>query len=364
MKHDKGMRSLISFLFPAQVLAKFRKFERMARKALNQLLSPVARVICKKLVITYDSDLKNDGTGAQLQRQFAVFVLARVLGCSYQFSPIKSVAVHALDPFQTETAYLNFLEKLNYDFELLSTLDLPKEIPRVIRLASPSILELLGVGLISNFFKGLTLAKVGEPSLVTENFQDTYLEVRSNLLNWSSPEGAVKVKTVAIHFRQGVGGKAIYPGQKIPRELDLEYFIEVIQCIARDNPKTEFKLVVLTDAPSIATTYIPPANQQILWEGTPGFRNGEMLITPFDFSPLKILQLDFEIVSGGDPVDAIRIMSTADFLLMGRSSLSFVAGVLNQKGVVFTAPDFWHNPLSRWTSYADSVLKSQQNSSK
>jgi hypothetical protein len=346
------------------VLAKFRKLERMAKRALNQLFSPAARAVCKKLVITYDADFKNDGTGAQLQRQFAVLVLARVLGCSYQFSPIRNVAVHALDPFQTETAYLDFLEKLNYDFELSSELDLPKEIPRVIRLASPSILALIGVGLGTLFFKGLTLVKVGEPYLITENFQDTYETVWPNLLNWSCPEGAEKVKTVAIHYRQGVGGKAIYPGQKIPRELDLEYFIEVIQYIARDNPKAELKLVVLTDAPSIATTYTPPNNQQMLWEGTPGFRNGEMLIIPFDFSPLKILPHDFEIISGGDPVDAIRIMSTADFLLMGRSSLSFVAGVLNQKGVVFTAPDFWHNPLSRWTSYTDSVLKSQQNSSK
>jgi len=364
LKLTNGIHRILKLSVPRCVLVEVRKIERATKKVSNQFLMRAMRICFKKLVITYDADFNSDGTGAQLQRQFGVFVLSRILKCNYQFSPIKNIAVHALDPFQSETDYFEFLEKLNHDFEVSCEQGLWSEITAATRIASPSIYRLIGVGVKSFFNRGLTLVKVGDPYSITEYFQDTYDEVLPNLLNWSHLAQTQKIKILAIHYRQGVGGKVIYPGQKIPRELDLGYFIKVIQYIKRIHPATELKILVLTDAPSTATTYAPPVSQHKLWENTPGFNNGKMLIAPFDFSPLETLQCDYKIIAGGNPIDAIKIMSTADFLLMGRSSLSFVAGVLNQNGVVFTAPEFWHNSLSRWTSYTDSVLKSKKDTSK
>ena len=51
---------------------------------------------------------------------------------------------------------------------------------------------------------------------------------------------------------------------------------------------------------------------------------------------------------GGDPLDTIRDMASADYLIMARSSLSYIGGILNRNGTVYAAPDFWHKSLPSW----------------
>jgi hypothetical protein len=43
-------------------------------------------------------------------------------------------------------------------------------------------------------------------------------------------------------------------------------------------------------------------------------------------------------------------MSKAELLILGRSSLSYVAGILSSGKTVVAAPEFWHPPLSNWKS--------------
>ena len=51
---------------------------------------------------------------------------------------------------------------------------------------------------------------------------------------------------------------------------------------------------------------------------------------------------------GGNPLTAIKFMSESDYLIMGRSSLSYVAAILNKEGVIYYPPKFWHPPMSHW----------------
>ena len=55
---------------------------------------------------------------------------------------------------------------------------------------------------------------------------------------------------------------------------------------------------------------------------------------------------DCKIVSEEDPVKAIFLLASADVLIMGKSSFSYVAALLS-KGPVFYEP-FWHGPLPSW----------------
>jgi hypothetical protein len=50
---------------------------------------------------------------------------------------------------------------------------------------------------------------------------------------------------------------------------------------------------------------------------------------------------------GGDPLDALNSMIHADVLMMAKSSLSYVAGLLNKRGLVIHEP-YWHAPVSGW----------------
>ena len=55
-----------------------------------------------------------------------------------------------------------------------------------------------------------------------------------------------------------------------------------------------------------------------------------------------------ELIAGGDPLDALCLMSNADFLIMSKSSLSFTGAVLNSKGKIFYPVGFWHPALNKW----------------
>jgi hypothetical protein len=156
-----------------------------------------------------------------------------------------------------------------------------------------------------------------------------------------------------IHYRQGVGGFAVYPGQNIARETPLAKFENVLHSIIGDVRQSKLeKLVVLTDAPLETTYYRPPESQHELWNGTPGFSDGVMTILPIDFDELSDkFDIPVEVIRGGNPLDAIEIMAKAEFLLMGKSSLSYLGGYLNELGNVYFSKDFWHRPLSGWKGF-------------
>ena len=62
----------------------------------------------------------------------------------------------------------------------------------------------------------------------------------------------------------------------------------------------------------------------------------------------------FTVIHGGDPIAALEIMQQTDFLVMSRSSFSYIGGVLNEFGTVFYPPSFWHNPLPTWIQIDES----------
>ena len=67
-----------------------------------------------------------------------------------------------------------------------------------------------------------------------------------------------------------------------------------------------------------------------------------------DFPAFRQKFRNLQIIRGGDPIEALLIMSQADFLVLSRSSLSYLGGILNHKGQVFPAKGFWHPSLSNW----------------
>jgi hypothetical protein len=156
--------------------------------------------------------------------------------------------------------------------------------------------------------------------------------------------------TVALHYRQGVGGFALYPGQNVPRETSLTQFEQALLSIAKEvGPKSIESIIVLTDAPTDVTFYRPPIKQQILWEGTPGYSNGVLTIQPTDFDKLsEKFDLPVHVIRGGNPLDAIYLMANSDYLLMSKSSLSYLGGIFNNNGEVYFPKNFWHRPLTKW----------------
>jgi hypothetical protein len=126
------------------------------------------------------------------------------------------------------------------------------------------------------------------------------------------------------------------------------YFLGKLSQIENNLGKLPSRILILTDAPQTEVYYSPPSNQVGLWEDTPSFREGIMHVHANVFPALMNRYPDLRIISGGDPIDALKIMSQADYLIMSRSSLSYLGALLNRNGTIFFPPDFWHKPLKGW----------------
>jgi len=277
-----------------------------------------------------------------------VAALANVINAPFVQNKIVDVAIHPLDPFQDKNSYEAYLRKLNDNFRLHNCASLEKNI-EIKEFNELKLTKLVSMAIVSLIKRKHTLLVIDSPYPVTDLNVDAYDKVFTSLaLSKKGNSTSIGKPFIAIHYRQGVGNFAVYPGQSLSREIELEYFRIQIQKFWSGPNYNDLEVHVFTDAPGEKLYYSPPLEQQYLWEGTPGFANGVMEIEPLSFSASGLGVKNVVVHSGGDPLNAILFMSQASLLILGRSSLSYVAGILNQKGLVIAAPDFWHPPLSRW----------------
>jgi hypothetical protein len=300
------------------------------------------------LILSNDVWSQKDGTGAQIQRMLAVAALSKALHIPFAQNEIIDIAVHPLDPFQDSDSYRAFLQKLNEQFKVQDAVKVGPN-TRIVRIRELRFVALVKIAIRSSFYREKTLLVIESPYPVSDLNVEFYSQVVCNLkLPTKKKINPNSKRFIAIHYRQGVGNHAIYPGQSISREIGMEYFRKQIEIHYSDGESNNLEVHVFTDAPAEKMYYIPPENQRYLWEGTPGFVEGVMEIQPLLFTPTGLGVKNVIIHSGGDPVDAIMLMSQAELLIIGRSSLSYTAGILNQDGVVVAPPGFWHPPLKKW----------------
>jgi hypothetical protein len=329
-----------------------RVYRRAEYLLKNCVIISVRRLTYKSnssIAVTFDSSQAVDGTGAQLQRLISVYALSNYFGFCYVHSEIKQVSVHAFDPFQTSELYEEYMLEINNFIQLsqVSNQDQNSADFKRIQAFFWKFMILLARNRFQN--KPLRLA-LFDPYAITD-FRPQILESIQGQVSLTAREvPRFAHRSIAIHYRQGVGGFALYPGQNVPRETPLNQFEQVLSSIVGEVALNSIKsVIVLTDAPEAVTHYRPPAHQQSLWEGTPGYSNGVITIQPIDFGKLsEKFDLPIHVLRGGNPLDAIYIMAQADFLLMSKSSLSYLGGIFNNFGTVYFPRDFWHRPLSRW----------------
>jgi len=311
-------------------------------------------MLTKGLYLSFDSRTAVDGTGAQLQRLISVAALSNYFRFKFVPSKIEHFSVHALDPFQSESSYRDQLLRLNQfiNFPDVDSGDEELKLESVIirNLTIKKFISVIVRQLISPKPRKLIVLEVYPISEFCPGIFDDFKCELSEALDAVDEE---KGSHLVIHYRQGVGGNVIYPGQKIPRQIEFSRILNLIQkLVGRGEIGSTSKITILTDAPDSISFYTPPESQRTLWEGTPGFSNGVMTIQPMDFSALgKVAGVPINVIRGGNPLDAIRIMATADFFVMSKSSLSYVGALLNKDGKIYWPKSFWHRPLKSWIKY-------------
>lgn len=344
-----------------------RKFAKKALKRGFPVFAPLVLYVIRKLTIVvtsilllrpfggriwiaYNPKVKQDGIGAQVQRILAIYGLAKYLGFNFLNTGIESVAVHPLDPYQSPRELNEFVAQLNKTFELPSD-EIPIEYTQF-SVESLTLSYLIQVK-IKNLLKRKNIViQCIEPYGIVDFIPSIYSRARTDLLNWqefvdSSGANSDSDGVVAVHYRQGVGGLIVQKGEKYPREIPSGYFVEVIQ--SQLHRIKINKISIYTDAPSKDLIFDIPENQEQLWETNPMVEKRKMRVIASD---LSLFENTFpgvvQIHSGGNPLEAIAFMSTASLLIIGRSSLSYVGGLLNRTGTVIFPPHFWHAPLKSW----------------
>jgi hypothetical protein len=305
----------------------------------------------RQIAVTLNTSKLNDGSGAQIQRLLSTFLIASVFKIGYLHSNIVSIQIHPLDSFQDSDSLQKYLVRINEKF-LLPSSHYNFDAFEVLERDSLKLFDLAHLRLMSILTGRRFLIRIVDPYPVSEYLVSQFALVKSALPNQvqaTSNQLAEGIKTVVIHHRQGVGGQVIYPGQLISRELSIDYFLKVLGEITRTIDQTSLRIVVHTDAPLTDSFYIPTSEQTELWEGTPRFENGKLELRASEIEgTLTRAGYAVSIKHGGDPLVAIEDMVVADFLIMGRSSLSYVGGILNKSGKVFAAPNFWHKSMPHW----------------
>ncbi len=307
---------------------------------LTRLTSCVIRIFQPRLVLTYDSSNPKDGTGAQLQRILSIYCLATYLRLDYLHTDVSDVSTHPLDPFQNDELRRAYVERVNSIFKIeTTTLEFSKEI----YLKQLKLFLLLKYAFASFAGRQKILLRINEPYGVVDFLPQCLTHVPPFPLR-----NIARSSEIVIHHRRGVGNFAIYHGQKLSRESSQLYFNKCLDEIWALNQQ-RMKVSVLTDGSPIDLIYPVPVSQRSNWVGTPGFDGENIVVKGEDLSlQFKDERFDFEFVYGGDPLEAIASMSLSRYLIISRSSLSYLGGILNKNGVVFTQSSFWHSPLPNW----------------
>jgi hypothetical protein len=340
---------------PPQLLSALKKIRNKSHQVKAFLLNVTLTILIEifpyifsRLVLSNDTSSKKDGTGAQIQRLLAIASLAERLNVPFVQSRIHEVAVHPLDGFNSSDSYKKFLDKLNYLFEIHDEQEEYK-IDEIVRIKNFELSQLIRIAVKAYKSKRVTRIEIENPYPLSDLRVDQYQSVRRKLKNlWGILIEEPKDSYIAIHYRQGVGNFAVYPGQAIPREIDLNYFKSRLNELVNEVDRSRLELHVFTDAPTTVLNFKPPVDQWYLWEGTPGFKDGIMTVQPQVFCPEDFGVNKVVVHSGGDPIEAIIQMARANLLITGRSSLSYLAGLMNVNGTVVGAPEFWHPSLQGW----------------
>jgi len=300
------------------------------------------------IYLTYNNESIQDGVGAQVLRIVTIKAISEHYRIGYVHSGISKLIVTQLDPAQTTVEIENYISYLNRVFTFESV---RQEFDLAYNLYNLSRRDLVRFCMRAFFSRKRILLRVTIPFYVTNKNPKIFKKTKKFLPIIANKESTGKLKIV-IHFRVGADSKHIDPGKIEARFIAIDYFEKVVFKIVQESHDREIEVCLLTDAPSETFNYSPPAEQLKEWEKT-GYHveNGMIEIKALDLGESEISKIPgFRVIHGGDPIDALREMSTADFLLMSRSTLSFLGALLNQQGKIIYPPRFGSEPLPGWIS--------------
>jgi len=306
----------------------------------------------------YDSKSVTDGFGAQFHRICSIIHVSKMINGKIQRPKISQVAIHPLDPFQNiyemelflDGANAKLFERSGFSQDSISD---KRTTLKFVRIKSVNIIGLIKLRIKYSFRNVEVVIVCQDAHSLADSFINSYRTNIYPFFEFLLDCKDYSTQCVVLHIRQGHGNFAIYPGQKISRELPIEYFDSIVDSIIRTVDVSDYELVIFTDAPKEDLAFSPPPQQEYLWRGMPGFDGQNLTHKGRDLEQHFTLKYSTEfskvnLIRDINPVEMLLIMIGASYLGVSRSSLSFIAGILNPDGTIFAPPNFWHPSPKAW----------------
>lgn len=305
-----------------------------------------------KLTLTYDNQVLQDGSGAQIQRILGIAGIAKFLRLGYFHSGISGLHITWSDPFQTPQEVDSYLNELNADFNIPSDANSNFDLELRINYLTPKYLA--KYYLIGLFTRKRILLKVFSPYYFTDKSPNLYNFAVSELFK-QTELNSNKIKIV-VHVRfANLISKKFHPDYTKGRILDENFYISILDEIldeisnsANDTQNTEINLHV--DSPPEVFRYLPKTEQIQVWRDFGYEMEGNYLL----IESFKIEQTAFhkyrncKVLYGLSPMEAWKDMQNADYLIISNSSFSYVGALLNKYGKVFCSMTHQHKPKKNW----------------
>lgn len=276
----------------------------------------------ESLALTYWNDKLTDGGGAQLQRILGVFAVSRLLEIPYLHSPLLRIRYQGLRAEEDGRLDPHLVERYNALVELPSDATLPPHYD-IVEMENVSTEDLVKAGSAASRAGVACLVKILKPYGIVDEYPQAYEAVQAHSPFDRRPASPLRV---AIHVRRGEL-EEVAPDRLLPNEFYIRVAQEVAEGLERlDRP---YALELVTETPRDAS--------KRLWR----FRSRSDPLADFRRLP------NLSVHANEDSLDALTRLSTADVLIMSKSSFSYVAAVLNVGGLSIFTP-FWHPPMSQW----------------
>jgi len=294
----------------------------------------------RKLILTYDNTKMTDGAGAQLQRIYGTYSVARLVGAAYLHAPLGRVDYQGLSALESNLTDPGFHHEFN-DLCRIESDVMPADDFHKINLPDISMETLRH--LVDLFDRDQTggkpiLAQLALPYGIADRFPDCYA-VCKQISPFASSVYKGRSLRVALHIRRG-DLMVVESHRMLPNA----YYIKVAQTLAQvlEALKFDYVLELHTEVPN--REFVVRPGHIGLWDrvSRPAVLNSEMWRLD-EFSVLPNLVHH----TNETAVDSLRQLATADILVMSRSSFSYLAGILNRNGIVLYHP-FWHRAPSSW----------------
>ena len=322
----------------------------IGRKCITRSELLDGKIHMKRVYLTYDNLAKQDGAGAQLQRIFGIFAVAKKLRLQYLHSDLVATAEELSHNLNSDKELGKLLQVVNEAFNLPSDI-LPANY-REIRVHNMTPRKLLKLVLSAYLKRENILVRICLPFGLIEKYPDWY-ELAGDEIRKLKPEITSSPKNqVVVHVRYGykpIEGKNI---ASAPRFLPLAYYpLALAQLFAKENLDPSTRVVVHTDIPKSSGSWAPYQDTKIAELESIGyeFAGNRLQYETVDLKADYFSDYANLTVKYSEPIlETLEEMYTSKYLLMSRSSFSYIAGIINPNKV-YIPRQHGHVKLNRWS---------------